>query len=198
MASVPFSFSLLLVSFLISWSMATASADQNSSSFIRTSCSRTLYPDLCYSSLSPYKRQVGDNPVMLARFAMNVTIGSLKPLSTYIDSVLQRSAADPSSGALKDCKELIGDAIDLVRKSEKEITGLEVMVGSQVKWRIGNAQTWLSAGMTNEGTCVNGFEETGSGGSGEDVEMEVRQKITRAKQLTSNALALVNSLLNSY
>lgn len=135
---------------------------------------------------------------MLARFAMNVTIGSLKPLSMYINSVLQRTAADPSSGALKDCKELIGDAIDLVRNSEKEITGLEVMVGSQVNWRIGNAQTWLSAAMTNEGTCVNGFEEVGSGGSGEDVEMEVRQKITKAKQDTSNALALVNSLLNSY
>ncbi|XP_078164968.1 pectinesterase inhibitor 9-like [Carex rostrata] len=194
MASIPFSFSLLLVS----CSMVTASTNQNSSSFIRTSCSLTLYPDLCYSSLSPYKSQVGNNPVMLARFAMNVTIGSLKPLSMYIDSVLQRTAADPSSGALKDCKELIGDAIDLVRKSEKEITGLEVMVGSQVNWRIGNAQTWLSAAMTNEGTCVNGFEEVGSGGSGEDVEMEVRQKITRAKQHTSNALAIVNSLRNSY
>lgn len=194
MASIPLLFSLLLASLLISEPMVmlTVSADQDSTSFIRKSCSRTLYVDLCYSSLSRYAGQVGNDPVMLARFAMNVTIGSLKPLSMYIDSVLHHTASSEVA-ALKDCSELISDATDLVRKSEKEVTGLEGMVGSKVKRRIGNAQTWLSAAITDEGTCVDGFGDA----SGGTVEQKVRQKVTRAKQLTSNSLAFVNSLANS-
>jgi pectinesterase inhibitor-like protein len=137
---------------------------------------------------------------MLARFAMNVTVGSLKPLSMYIDSVLHRAAADASSSgeiaALTDCSELIGDATDLVMKSEKEGTGLEGKVGSQVTRWIGNAQTWLSAAITDESTCADGFVDV-SGGTSDDVERKVRKKVMRAKQLTSNALALVNSLVNT-
>jgi pectinesterase inhibitor-like protein len=202
MASFPLSFSHLLFSLLVFWPMVTlmVSPDQDSTSFIRTSCSRTLYSDLCYSSLSPYKHQVGNDPVMLARFAMNVTTGSLKPLSMYIDSVLHRTTADASSSrevaALTDCSELIGHATDLVTKSEKEVTGLEGKIGSQVTRRIGNAQTWLSAAITDESTCADGFGDA-SGGTGDNVEQEVQKKVARAKQLTSNALALVNALVNS-
>ncbi|KAJ4750842.1 Plant invertase/pectin methylesterase inhibitor superfamily protein [Rhynchospora pubera] len=191
------SISLFLSLLLVYWSMAMASTDQASTSFIRTSCSRTLYADLCYSSLSPYASQVGHDPVLLARFAMNVTVGSLKPLSSYIASALRRtpsSSSDQELAALKDCSELISDATDQVKKSEREVTGLEGLVGTQVTWRIGNAQTWLSAAITDENTCMDGFGD-GSGGAGEDVEMEVRQKVKRAEQHSSISLALVNGLV---
>lgn len=202
MASISLLFSLLLTSLLISRSMAMTSPDQNSTSYIRKSCSRTLYPGLCSHTLSPYAAQVGSDPVLLARFAMNVTLARLKPLYVRIAYLRRHAAADPSSsgekaaGALKDCSGLISDAMDLVKKSEKEVTGLEGMVGPEVMWHISNAQTWMSAAMSDESTCTDGFGD-GSGGTGEDVVLEMRKKVRRAKQLTSNALALVNCLVNS-
>lgn len=99
--------------------------------------------------------------------------------------------------ALKDCTGLINDATDLVKKSEKEVTGLEGKVGPEVMWRIANAQTWLSAAITDEDTCTDEFDNDGNGGTGEDVE-SVCKKLKRANNLTSNALALVNCLVNSH
>lgn len=199
MASIYLFFSLL-TSLLFSCSMAMNSG-QNRTSYIRTSCSHTLYPGLCYASLSPYARRVGSNPVLLSRFAMNVTLARLKPLSVPMASLRHRAALAPSYSGndstpiLKDCREFISRATDLVRKSEKELTGLEEKVGPEVMWRISNAQTWLSAAFTYEETCTDEFEEE-SGGTGEDVE-QLCKKLKRVKQLTSNALALVNCLVNS-
>lgn len=198
MAPLLLSLSLLLTGLLI----AMTSAGDRSTSYIRTSCSRTLYPELCYSSLSPYAGQVGTDPVLLARFAMNVTLGRLKPLYVDINYLRSHAAADPSCSckktaeALDDCSELISDTIGLVRKSEKELTGLEGMVGPQVTWRIGNAQTWLSATITDESTCTDGFGD-GCRGTGDDIEQEIRKKVTTAEQLTSIALALVSGLVKS-
>ncbi|KAJ3702956.1 hypothetical protein LUZ61_006661 [Rhynchospora tenuis] len=196
MASTALFFSIL-TSLLFTSSMAITSSDQNPTSYIRSSCSRTLYPGLCCASLCPFAARVGSDPVLLARFAMNVTISRLKPLSVKISSLRRRASLGPSSGgvvtsAMKDCGGLINDATDLVKKSEKELTGLEGMVGSEVTWRIANAQTWLSAAITDEGTCTDEF----GNGAGEEVE-QVGKKVKRAEQLTSNALALVNCLVNS-
>ncbi|KAJ1686862.1 hypothetical protein LUZ63_018252 [Rhynchospora breviuscula] len=197
MASIALFFSLL-TSFLFTSTMAIASSNQNPTSFIRSSCSRTLYPGLCCASLWPFAGQVGTDSVLLSRFAMNVTVSRLKPLSAKISSLRRRASLAPlSSGgvvtsAMKDCGGLISDAADLVKKSEKELTGLEGMVGPEVTWRIANAQTWLSAAITDEGTCTDEF----GNGDGEEFE-RVRKKVKRAEQLTSNALALVNCLVNS-
>ncbi|KAJ4750841.1 Plant invertase/pectin methylesterase inhibitor superfamily protein [Rhynchospora pubera] len=196
MASIALFFSLL-TSLLFTSSMAIASYNQNPTSFIRSSCGRTLYPGLCYASLRPFAARVGTDSVLLSRFAMNVSASRLKPLSDKIFSLHHRASLAPSSSggivtsAIKDCDGLISDASDLVKKSEKELAGLEEMVGREVTWRISNAQTWLSAAITDEGTCSDEF---GNGG-GEEFE-RVRKKVKRAEQLTSNALALVNCLVN--
>jgi pectinesterase inhibitor-like protein len=186
---------------LLSYSMAMASAEQNWTSYIHESCSRTLYPGLCYTSLSPYADRVGSDPVLLARFAMNVTLARLKPISRSIASLRTGAAPAPSysgNGAmaiLKECSGLVSASVDLVKKSEREVTGLKGKVGPEVMWRISNAQTWLSAAITDEVTCTDEFDN-GKGGAGEDFEL-VCKKLKRAKKLTSNALALVNCLVNS-
>ncbi|OAY72268.1 21 kDa protein [Ananas comosus] len=60
-------------------------------------------------------------------------------------------------------------------------------------WRVANAQTWLSAALTNEDTCADGFDAVAPGpGSAKG---EVLARVRRVKQYTSNALALVNTLV---
>ncbi|KAJ3674136.1 hypothetical protein LUZ60_006128 [Juncus effusus] len=207
MASVSL-FSFFLISLFIPRYTAMAmeaspssSTSTNSTAYIRTCCARTLYARLCYATLSPYSPRVQvNNPAQLARFAMNATLARLAPISARIAVLRSRAAADSASypdhrqaNALKDCKGSISSATDLIRNSEKEMNGLEEMVGPEVTWRIGNAQTWLSAAMTEEETCTDGFE---GGRSGGDAGVEVCRKVKKVKQLTSNALALVNGLVN--
>lgn len=77
----------------------------------------------------------------------------------------------------------------------EEIGKLEAAVGPEVAWRVSNAQTWMSAALTDEFTCEDGFEGVGGEGEGERVKVEVRRGVRRVERYTSNALALVNRLV---
>lgn len=61
--------------------------------------------------------------------------------------------------------------------------------GESLQFQMSNVQTWMSAALTNEETCTDGFEDVGDG----DVKTDVRERVVKVKQVTSNALALVNS-----
>ncbi|CAM8876795.1 unnamed protein product [Rhodiola kirilowii] len=52
-----------------------------------------------------------------------------------------------------------------------------------------NVQTWVSAALTDETTCVDAFAEPGMEGK---VKAAIKRNIIRVAQVTSNALALVN------
>ncbi|KAJ6993524.1 hypothetical protein NC653_016609 [Populus alba x Populus x berolinensis] len=52
-----------------------------------------------------------------------------------------------------------------------------------------NAQTWVSAALTNEDTCLDGFHEVES-----KAKDDVKRKITNVARVTSNALYMINRL----
>ena len=62
-----------------------------------------------------------------------------------------------------------------------------------VRFQLSNVQTWMSAALTNEDTCTDGFEDVGEC----PVKDEVFDKVVIVKEYTSNALALVNSFAAS-
>ncbi|XP_020084557.1 21 kDa protein-like [Ananas comosus] len=182
-------------------SSSPAPGPRNSTAFIRASCGATLYPRLCYASLSTYADSVAESPVALARLASNVTAARLRALSARVAALRRRRAAPPprEAAALRDCCESAGDAADLARRAGAELARLDAgaaaaaAAGSGAAWRVANAQTWLSAALTNEDTCADGFDAVAPGpGSAKG---EVLARVRRVKQYTSNALALVNTLV---
>ncbi|CAI0404411.1 unnamed protein product [Linum tenue] len=56
---------------------------------------------------------------------------------------------------------------------------------------LGNMQTWVSAALTDEDTCVDGLEGSAMNGKVRD---EIRRRVVWVAQLTSNSLALINRL----
>lgn len=52
-----------------------------------------------------------------------------------------------------------------------------------------NAETWVSAALTNEDTCLDGFEGVES-----KVKSDVKRKIRNMARVTSNALYMINRL----
>jgi len=77
----------------------------------------------------------------------------------------------------------------------KVVGGGGVRVERRVRFEISNVQTWMSAGITNQDTCVDGFRDEADvgGGGGGEVERDVSGKVGEVMKLISNALALVNS-----
>nr|CAD1832599.1 unnamed protein product [Ananas comosus var. bracteatus] len=108
-------------------SSSPAPGPRNSTAFIRASCGATLYPRLCYASLSAYADSVAESPVALARLAANVTAARLRALSARVAALRRRRAAPPprEAAALRDCCESAGDAADLARRAGAELARLD-------------------------------------------------------------------------
>lgn len=88
---------------------------------------------------------------------------------------------------MKDCVEELSESVDELRNSIGEMSRLKSRSSS--KLMINDIQTWVSAALTDENTCSDGFGGKAMNGK---VKNAVRVRIVNVAQLTSNALALIN------
>jgi pectinesterase inhibitor-like protein len=89
--------------------------------------------------------------------------------------------------AMKDCVEESGDAVNELGKSMDEMSHARQ---SNFQSMIDDVQTWVSAALTDESTCSDGFAGNAMNGN---LKTAVRGRIVNIAQLTSNALALINN-----
>ena len=174
-----------------------ATTEAGSTNFIRTSCGTTLYPDLCYSSLSRYANAIQQDPAQLARVAISVSLAKAHRMASYISNISREadySINSRASSALQDCFDNLGDAVDEIRGSLKQMRqiGAASTGAESFRFQMSNVQTWMSAALTDEDTCTDGFEDVQDG----PVKTDVCDRVSKVKKLTSNALALVNSYAN--
>lgn len=93
---------------------------------------------------------------------------------------------------MKDCIENMGDTVDTLSHSVRELG----QVGRQdFVWHMSNVQTWVSAALTDENTCLDGFSGRFMDGN---VKAAIRRRVVNVAQVTSNALALVNRFASKH
>ncbi|XP_022776442.1 21 kDa protein-like [Durio zibethinus] len=164
----------------------------NATDFIRISCSATMYPDLCYTSLSGYANAVQQDPARLARVAIVISLSKARHLAAYVSNLSREAdygADQRATAALHDCFSNMDDAVDEIRGSLKQMRQLVAPGSESFRFQMGNVQTWMSAALTDEDTCTDGFEDVAEG----PMKTEVCERALKVKKFTSNALALVNS-----
>ncbi|CAM0957113.1 unnamed protein product [Alopecurus aequalis] len=172
-------------------------APQPVAAFLLARCAATLYRVTCYDTLIPYGCVFGTNPVRLARAATDVNAAQLRALSTRAKEAVARG--QPQQGvayyALRDCASTVSSAAGLAKQSAAELVRLDAMGGNatveQVRWAISNAQTWLSASMTNGATCAEGLAPWAAASA---ALKDLVAGAVAAMQSTSVALALVNGI----
>ncbi|ESQ35314.1 hypothetical protein EUTSA_v10008807mg [Eutrema salsugineum] len=164
----------------------------NDLDFIRTSCNATLYPEVCFTSLSGYATAVQDNPARLAKLAIGVSLSRAKYTAAYL-SKLSRAAA---SAAVHDCVSNVGDAVEQMRGSLRQLREMNHRRpgAPAFEFQMSNVQTWMSAALTDEETCTDGITEQMEDG---ETKTAVCERVADVKRFTSNALALVNTYANN-
>ncbi|EAZ38252.1 hypothetical protein OsJ_22629 [Oryza sativa Japonica Group] len=152
---------LLLAAFAAA-ATANSGAAPAASDFIRKSCRATQYP--------------------AAPFGFEVLLG------TY--GALAAAAAAPAARApCATAWRTWADSVGHLRDAAQELGGNMGRAGSPgFKWHLSNVQTWCSAALTDENTCLDGL----SRGVDAATRSAIRGKIVEVAQVTSNALALVN------
>ncbi|MBA0574850.1 hypothetical protein Golob_025136 [Gossypium lobatum] len=162
------------------------SSDTNTE-FIKTSCAATSYPDLCFAAFSSYATEIQADPKILATKSLNLTLNTTFSASKNLTELCKTQGIKPTEAApLHDCVEEISDSVDELTKSIPEMEEIE---GKSFAFRMSDIQTWVSAALTDEDTCMDGFSETTMDG---DVKASVRIVIEKVAQLTSISLAFIN------
>ncbi|KAM7494615.1 hypothetical protein LguiB_029224 [Lonicera macranthoides] len=183
---------LYLITTLATQSLATRVQPQvnnTNTQVIKKTCGVTLYPKLCFKSLSSYSVSIQTSPYELASAALSVTLKRAKTASDRLSTLSRRRNLGPREvGAIKDCLENMEDSVDELQKSIMAMVDLD---GPEFEIKMGNVLTWVSAALTDEDTCMDGFKAQG-------ISMEIkgiiRGFIVNVSHLTSNALAIINSL----
>uniref|UniRef100_A0A0A9EBQ9 Pectinesterase inhibitor domain-containing protein n=1 Tax=Arundo donax TaxID=35708 RepID=A0A0A9EBQ9_ARUDO len=99
------------------------------------------------------------------------------------------------SGPVRDCLENMADSVGHLRDAAAEMGGGMGRAGSPgFKWHLSNVQTWCSAALTDENTCLDGL----SLGVDAATRAAIRGKVVEVAQVTSNALALANRVGPGY
>ena len=166
----------------------------NGTDFIRTSCGTTLYPELCYNSLSRYANAIQQNPAQLAKVSISVSLAKARRMAAYVSNLARQAdygSDHRAASALHDCFTNFDDAVDEIRGSLKQMRQLRAAGAGGVSFRfqMSNVQTWMSAALTDEDTCTDGFEDVADG----PLKTDVCDRVGKVHKFTSNALALVNS-----
>ncbi|KAK6794297.1 hypothetical protein RDI58_007750 [Solanum bulbocastanum] len=180
---------LILLAFTTAASAARPATGHINTEFIRTSCKSTTYPNLCFSSLSSRSSAIGVSPQLLAHESLSVSLETAQATSAMMIKVAHSQGMTPREvGAMQDCVEELSDTVSELRKSLGEMKQLR---GRDFDMKISDIQTWVSAALTNEDTCTEEFAGKAMNGK---VKTVVRGKIVEVAHMTSNALALINSL----
>ncbi|KAL0913071.1 hypothetical protein M5K25_016504 [Dendrobium thyrsiflorum] len=183
--------SLLFLFFLPLLSSAARLLPSPSSTteFIKAKCNTTEFPHLCITSLSSYAPSIGDSTIQIAHAALNVSLISARAtFATMTNLSTGGRLSAREAEAVSDCAEILADSVESLRNSLKLMARLS---GPEFGDRIDDVQTWVSAALTDDTTCMDGFSGEAMDG---EVKRMVRGRVVRLAQLTTNALALINEL----
>ncbi|KAA0055748.1 hypothetical protein IC582_003163 [Cucumis melo] len=179
---------LLLLLLSLSLSAAHGGGGAVSQDLIRSSCLQARYPTLCIRTLSSYAGSV-KTPRDLAQVTISVSLSLAQNLSEYLSDSL-RKASRQQRAAVDDCVDQIGDSVEELSNTLGVLRHLPCG-DDRRKFRLemGNAKTWVSAALTNEETCLDGFKEVDG-----EVKLDVKRRIVKVAKVTSNALFMINRL----
>ncbi|KAJ6390969.1 hypothetical protein OIU77_025055 [Salix suchowensis] len=106
--------------------------------YIESSCTKTLYPSLCIQYLSVFANSTIETPQQLAQAALSVSLYRALQTRTFVLKVAKELKAMKSKDyqAVKDCLDQIGDSVDRLSQSVRELYRLGTSRCCGRGWRL--------------------------------------------------------------
>lgn len=158
---------------------------------IASICSQTDYKKTCVESLSSLANNESATPKDYFQTAIRVTIDEVKAAMEKSGTIGKDSKDPAHKMAVDDCKDLLQFAIDELESSYSTVGDSSL---HNMNDRAAELQNWLSAVISYQDTCVDGFTHP-------DWKDAMSNGMVNATQLTVNALAMVSAfsdILNAF
>ncbi|KAH9652941.1 putative pectinesterase/pectinesterase inhibitor 13 [Citrus sinensis] len=151
---------------------------------ISTICGSTAYKNSCSDTLSAAaeKDPSIDEPREFLKASIAATVVELDKAIKKVES--NDFNAPETEAAFKVCKKVIDDAKEELNRCVSQVGGKKRDLGMLVE-RAGELNNWLSAVMTYQQTCIDGFPEG-------KMKSDMDKTLNETQQLTSNSLAMLS------
>ncbi|CAM0907493.1 unnamed protein product [Alopecurus aequalis] len=150
---------------------------------VKAFCQPMDYKETCEAELT----KMGGNatsPTDMAKAIFEVTSEKIRKAISE-SATLEELKNDPrTSGALENCKELLEYAIEDLKTTFDKLGGFEM---TDFNKAVDDLRTWLSAALTYQETCLDGFLNTTG-----DAATKMRGALNASQELTEDILAVVD------
>lgn len=152
---------------------------------ISRTCSKTRFPALCVNSLLQFPGSATASEQDLVHISFNMTLQHLSR-ALYSSTGISSVQMDPRvRSAYEDCLELLEDSVDALLRSLNSVAPPPSGGGGG---STEDVLTWLSAALTNQDTCTEGFEDTSG-----TVKDQMANNLKDLAELVSNCLAIYSA-----
>ncbi|KAL6274337.1 hypothetical protein ACE6H2_025029 [Prunus campanulata] len=154
---------------------------------IKNACTTLLHPSLCFTALASVKTHDHFTAFHhLLEANINQTVESVESTRQSIKGLLKlQDLYLQERNALKDCLEMLDQTLYELGQAVDDLHGFRVSYG--------NLKTLLSAAMTNENTCIDGFFELEEFDSENQIGLKghLQGLLTPISELMSDCLAMI-------
>lgn len=150
-----------------------------------STCQDTLYPDLCISTISTFPDLTSKSLPEIISATVNHTVNEARSSSsncTFIKKKLKYQLTPLETRALEDCVELLDGSVSQLKSA---ISNLNTTPSTHFH----ELQTLLSAAMTNQYTCLDGFAY-----SNKTVRHSIQASLKKISRHVSNSLAMLKRI----
>ncbi|XP_022968148.1 probable pectinesterase/pectinesterase inhibitor 34 [Cucurbita maxima] len=152
---------------------------------ISKACARSRLPALCVDSLLDFPGSLSANEQDLVHISFNLTLHHLNQ-ALYSSSHLSSLHMDlPLRSAYDACLELLDDSVHALTRSFHSLAPPSSDSRPTPLASSDDVITWLSAALTNQDTCTDGFSQLSG-----NVKDQMTDKLHNLSELVSNCLAL--------
>ncbi|KAL2608990.1 hypothetical protein R1flu_027563 [Riccia fluitans] len=156
---------------------------------LQKACNQTLYYDVCMQSLRDYPNANSSNPLDLVKIALYAASESVSEELERARELQNQTSSDGNlTIAATACMDNLVDSLDEINQTMDRLDNWDV---ANLENELADLQTWMSAALTLEDTCRDGFQDLNVTGPAAD---EFLNNGTYVQKVLSNALAFINIL----
>ncbi|CAH1422916.1 unnamed protein product [Lactuca virosa] len=163
-------------------------------SIVKSACSSTFYPELCYSTVTshPDVTTKVKNIKNVIELAINITVTAVEESYFRIKKLSTRKTlTEREVTALHDCLEMVSETLEELHDVVKDLK--EYKLKGSIKQHAIDLKTLMSSAITNQETCLDGFSHDGAD---KKVRKELEKGEKRVEKMCSNALAMICNMTN--
>ncbi|KAJ1417152.1 Pectinesterase, catalytic [Sesbania bispinosa] len=163
---------------------------QDMHALIAQACMDIENQNTCLTNIQNELTKIGPpSPTSVISAALRTTLNEAQSAINNITRFSTFSVSNREQIAIEDCKELLDFSVSELAWSLGEMR--RIRAGDKSVQYEGNLEAWLSAALSNQDTCLEGFE-----GTDRRLESYISGSLTQVTQLISNVLSLYTQLHN--